>query len=60
MSMKIKKSTMYMRQIMKAMVALAVLMSSTASAFAVVTGDNEANDSVSAKAQKALTATATL
>ena len=52
--MKIKKSTMYMRQIMQAMVTLAVLMSSTASAFAVVTSGNEANDSVSAKAQKAV------
>ena len=44
---------MYMRQIMQAMVALAVLMSSTASVFAAVAGGNEANDSVSAKAQKA-------
>ena len=42
-----------MRQIMQAMVALAVLMSSTATVSAMVTGGNEANDSVSAKAQKA-------
>ena len=44
---------MYMRQIMQAMVTLAVLMSSTASVFAVVTGGNEANDTVSTKAGKA-------
>ena len=44
---------MYMRQIMQAMVTLAVLMSSTATVSAMVTGGNEANDSVSAKAQKA-------
>ncbi|MBQ5663642.1 MAG: TonB-dependent receptor plug domain-containing protein, partial [Bacteroidaceae bacterium] len=43
-----------MRQIMQAMVALAVLMSSSASVFAAVTSSNEANDSVSAKAQKAV------
>ena len=40
---------MYMRQIMQAMVTLAVLMSSTATVSAMATGGNEANDSVSAK-----------
>ncbi len=44
---------MYMRQIMQAMVTLAVLMSSTATVSAMVTGGNEANDSVSAKAKNA-------
>ena len=51
--MKIKKSTMYMRQIMQAMVTLAVLMSSTATVSAMVTSGNEANDTVSAKAKAA-------
>ena len=42
-----------MRQIMQAMVALAVLMSSTATVSAMVSGGYEANDTVSAKAGKA-------
>ena len=44
---------MYMRQIMQAMVALVVLMSSTAPVAAMVSGGNEANDTVSTKAGKA-------
>ena len=44
---------MYMRQIMQAMVTLAVLMSSTATVSAMVTSGNEANDTVSAKVKAA-------